>query len=217
MRGKEEAHDYRYFPDPDLVPLVISDEWINDIKSSLPELPAEKKNRFESEFGLPSYDAELLTSSRELAEYFEACVEHFPDAKQISNWIMGSLLGLLNTEGKTIEQSPISAKDLADLLSLINDDVISGKIAKTVFEEMAKTGKPPKIIVEEKGLVQVTDVSAIEEVVSEVISDNEKQVSEYKNGKTKLMGFFVGQVMRKTKGKANPKIVNQVLKDRLGG
>lgn len=217
MRGKEEAHDYRYFPDPDLVPLVIDDDWIAEIKNSLPELPEEKKNRFESQFGLPSYDAGLLTSARELAEYFENCVVHFPEPKMISNWIMGSLLGLLNAEGKTIEASPISARNLAGLVQLISEDVISGKIAKTVFDEMAKTGKPPKEIVEEKGLVQVTDVSAIEKVVLEVIGENPGQAEEYKNGKTKLMGFFVGQVMKKTKGKANPKIVNQVIREKLGG
>ena len=217
MRGKEEAHDYRYFPDPDLLPLVISDEWIAQIKSSLPELPDEKKKRFESQFGLPSYDAELLTSARELAEYFETCVGHFPEAKMISNWIMGSLLGLLNAEGKTIEDTSISAENLAALVKLISEDVISGKIAKTVFEEMAKSGKAPKDIVEEKGLVQVTDVSAIETVVMEVIAENPGQAEDYKNGKTKLMGFFVGQVMQKTKGKANPKIVNQVIQKLIGG
>ena len=215
MRGKEEAHDYRYFPDPDLLPLVVSDEWIAEIKSSLPELPDEKKKRFESQFGLPSYDAEMLTSARELAEYFETCVGHFSEPKMISNWIMGSLLGLLNAEGKTIEVSPISAENLAGLVQLISEDVISGKIAKTVFDEMAKTGKDPKTIVEEKGLVQVTDVSAIEDVVMAVISENPGQVEEYKSGKTKLMGFFVGQVMKKTKGKANPKIVNQVIREKL--
>ncbi len=217
MRGKEEAHDYRYFPDPDLLPLVISQEWIADIKNDLPELPEAKKARFKNEYGLPSYDAELLTSARELADYFEACVSFFPAPKQVSNWIMGSLLGLLNAEGKTIEQSPISAENFAGLLKLIQEGVISGKIAKTVFEEMAKTGKPPRMIVEEKGLVQVTDVSAIEGIISEVISENAKQVEDYKNGKTKLLGFFMGQVMQKTKGKANPKIVNQVLREKLGG
>ena len=205
------------FPIPTWSPLVISDEWIAEIKNSLPELPDEKKKRFESQFGLPSYDAELLTSARELAEYFEACVDHFPEPKMISNWIMGSLLGLLNAEGKTIEDAPISAKNLAGLIRLISEEVISGKIAKTVFEEMAKTGKPAKEIVEEKGLVQVTDVSAIEDVVMDVISENPGQAEELKNGKTKLMGFFVGQVMRKTKGKANPKIVNQVIREKLGG
>ena len=216
MRSKEEAHDYRYFPDPDLLPLVIDEDWIDAVKKTLPELPDKKKKRFSIEYSLPSYDATFLTSSRELADYFEACVNKFPNPKQVSNWVMGSLLGLLNVEGKLINESPISPHNLASLLKLIDDGVISGKIAKTVFNEMAQTGKPPKEIVEEKGLVQVTDVSAIDEVVSAVISRCPKEVEEYKNGKTKLLGFFVGQVMKETKGKANPKIVNEILKDKLG-
>ncbi len=221
MRSKEEAHDYRYFPDPDLLPLVIEKEWIDSIKSTLPELPDEKKDRFIREFGLPSYDAQVLTSSRELAEYFEACVKEFKDKKlslykQASNWIMVSLLGLLNAEGKSIEESPISAHDLADLLMLTDEGIINGSIAKTVFDEMAKTGKHPKDIVKEKGLIQVTDVSAIEAVVLKVISQNPKEVEGYKNGKTKLLSFFVGQVMKETKGKANPQMVNELLKDKLG-
>ncbi|QTA90543.1 Asp-tRNA(Asn)/Glu-tRNA(Gln) amidotransferase subunit GatB [Desulfonema magnum] len=216
MRSKEEAHDYRYFPDPDLLPLVVENEWIDAVKAELPELPDEKKDRFIKAFGLPSYDAEVLTSSRELADYFEDCLKVFPNAKPVSNWVMGSLLGLLNTEGKTIEDSPISAHDLGHLLKLIDEDVISGKIAKTVFDEMAKTGKPPKKIVEEKGLVQVTDVSAIEAVVAKVLERSPKEIEEYKGGKTKVLGFFVGQVMKETKGKANPKIVNEILRDKLG-
>ena len=216
MRSKEEAHDYRYFPDPDLLPLVIDEDWIDAVKKTLPELPDEKKKRFSIQYSLPSYDATFLTSSRELADYFEACANKFPNPKQVSNWVMGSLLGLLNVEGKSINESPISPHNLASLLKLIDDGVISGKIAKTVFDEMAQTGKPPKEIVEEKGLVQVTDVSAIDEVVSAVISRCPKEVEEYKNGKTKLLGFFVGQVMKETKGKANPKIVNEILKDKLG-
>jgi len=216
MRGKEEAHDYRYFPDPDLVPLVVSEKWVTEIRDRLPELPAEKKNRFQSQFGLPAYDAELLTSSRELAEYFETCVKLFPEAKMVSNWIMGSLLGLLNAQGKTIESSPISAESLSELLNLVHKNIISGKIAKTVFDEMALSGKPPGAIVEEKGLVQVSDTAAIEKIVDAVISENPGQAEQYRNGKTKLMGFFVGQVMQKTRGKANPKIVNQIITDKLG-
>jgi len=154
MREKEEAHDYRYFPDPDLLPLVIDDDWIETITKALPELPDEKKNRFIKEYNLPVYDADVLTTSRELADYFENCVKEFPNPKQVSNWVMGSLLGLLNTEGKTIEQSPISPVNLARLLKLMDEGIISGKIAKTVFEEMAQSGKPPKEIVEEKDLVQ---------------------------------------------------------------
>lgn len=216
MREKEEAHDYRYFPDPDLLPLVMDDEWINAIKKILPELPDEKKNRFIKAYNLPAYDAHVLTTSRELGNYFENCVQEFPHPKPVSNWIMGSLLGLLKAEEKTIEQSPVSPINLARLLQLIDKGVISGKIAKTVFEEMAQSGKPPKEIVEEKGLVQVSDTSAIDEVVSKVLLRCPDEVEKYKSGKTKLFGFFVGQVMKETKGKANPKIVNEVLKDKLG-
>ncbi len=215
MRGKEEAHDYRYFPDPDLLPLVIDDKWIRRLKNSLPELPDQKNKRFMEKFDLPSYDAGLLTSDRELADYFEACISQFPRPKQVSNWIMGSLLGLLNAQDKTITESPISPQNLARLLALIEEGTISGKIAKTVFDEMARTGKPAKQIVAEKGLVQITDTDAIDDVVAKVISKNPKEVEAYKNGKTKLLGFFVGQVMRETKGKANPKLVNEILKRKL--
>lgn len=215
MRGKEEAHDYRYFPDPDLLPLEIDNEWILGIKDSLPELPDPKKKRFMEEFGLPSYDAGLLSSDRDLADYFEACVIRFPQPKAVSNWMMGSLLGLLNAQDIAIAESPVAPENLADLLALIEEGVISGKIAKTVFEDMARTGQPPKQIVEDKGLVQITDTDAIDDVVAEIISNNPKEVAAYKNGKTKLLGFFVGQVMRETKGKANPKLVNEILKKKL--
>jgi aspartyl-tRNA(Asn)/glutamyl-tRNA(Gln) amidotransferase subunit B len=215
MRGKEEAHDYRYFPDPDLLPLVIDDQWIENITVDLPELPDEKSKRFMRQYGLPAHDAGLLTSDRELADYFEACVSDFPDAKQVSNWIMGSLLGLLKARGKTIETSPIPARELAQLLDLINKGTISGKIAKSVFEEMAQTGKPPKLIVEEKGLVQITDTGVIETAVSEVISSHPDEADAYRQGKTKLLGFFVGQIMKETRGKANPKLVNELLKKML--
>ena len=215
MRGKEEAHDYRYFPDPDLLPLIIDESWIEQVRRELPELPDEKRRRFVSDYHLPSYDADLLTSSRELAEYFEACAGSGLDAKQISNWIMGPLLGLLNAEGKAITESPVSSQSLADLVRLIDEDIISGKIAKTVFDEMARTGASPKKIVEEKGLVQVTDTAAIETVVDQVLAGSEKEVAAYRGGKTKLLGFFVGQVMKKTRGKANPKLVNEILRKKL--
>ncbi len=168
-----------------------------------PELPEQKKARFIEQFGLSGYDAEVLTSGHELANYFEDCLKDYKHPKQAANWIMGSLLGLLNAESKT------------NLLKLIDEGVISGKIAKTVFDDMAKTGKPPKQIVEEKGLVQVTDTGAIEEVVLNIIAKNPKQVEQYKNGKDTLFGFFVGQVMKETKGKANPKAVNEILKAKL--
>jgi aspartyl-tRNA(Asn)/glutamyl-tRNA(Gln) amidotransferase subunit B len=211
MRGKEEAHDYRYFPDPDLLPLVIDDDWIQNIKKNLPELPDEKKRRFMDQYGLPSYDAVLLTSDRDLADYFEACVAQFSHPKQVSNWVMGALLGMLNTLEKSIDQSPVGPENLAELLALVEDGVISGKIAKTVFEEMGNTGKPAKQIVEEKGLVQITDADALESVIKGIIDRHPKEVEAFQKGKTKLLGFFVGQVMQATKGQANPKLVNEIL------
>jgi aspartyl-tRNA(Asn)/glutamyl-tRNA(Gln) amidotransferase subunit B len=217
MRGKEDAHDYRYFPDPDLLPLVIDDAWIDTVKTTLPELPDEKRARFMDQYGLPSYDAERLTDSRELADYFETSLTENAQPKQACNWITGSLLGLLNAENKTITESPITPENLAGLLKLIDEGVISGKIAKTVFEEMAKSRKPAKQIVEEKGLVQVTDTDAIETVVAEVLDANPTEVEAFRNGKTKLLGFFMGQVMQATKGKANPQIVNKLLKTKLDG
>ena len=215
MRSKEEAHDYRYFPDPDLLPLTVDDNWVQAITQSLPELPDAKRERFSSA-GLPAYDAEVLTTSRELADYFESCIENHANPKQVSNWIMGPLLALLNTEGKDIRQSPVSPGALAGLLKLIDADVISGKIAKTVFDEMARTGKSPETIVQEQGLVQVTDSSEIERIVRSVLAKNPKEVSDYQNGKEKVFGFFVGQVMRESKGKANPQRVNEILKAQLG-
>ncbi len=215
MRSKEEANDYRYFPDPDLLPVHIDETWIDALKKNLPELPQEKKERFKTEYGLPSTDAEILTSSRDMADYFDECVKLFNQPKQIGNWIMGSLLGLLNAENKTISESTVSPHHLTDMLKLIDKGLISGKIAKKVFDEMAKTGKPPKQIVEEKGLVQVTNRSEIENIVVKIVSDNPKEAEAYKNGKPKLLGFFVGQIMKATRGKANPQIVNEILKEKL--
>jgi aspartyl-tRNA(Asn)/glutamyl-tRNA(Gln) amidotransferase subunit B len=216
MRGKEEAHDYRYFPDPDLLPLVIDDQWIQRIQGGLPELPDKKMARFMAQYGLPAYDAALLTSDRELADYFEDCLRKFAQPKTVSNWIMGSLLGLLHAMGKTIEASPVSPENLAALLELIDSGAISGKIAKTVFDEMAQTGKAAKQIVKEKGLMQISDTDAIEEVISQVITGHPKEVEAYQKGKTKLIGFFVGKIMQATKGQANPKLVNEILKKSLG-
>jgi aspartyl-tRNA(Asn)/glutamyl-tRNA(Gln) amidotransferase subunit B len=215
MRSKEEAHDYRYFPDPDLLPLVIDADWIETVRRDLPELPAEKKKRFVDAYGLPSYDAGILTSDRELATYFEDCLQDFDRPKLVSNWIMGSLLGMLHAEGKSIDRAPISPADLAQLLKLVDDETISGKIAKTVFEEMARSGKSAQQIVAEKGLVQISDSSAIESIVSSVLDANPAEVQAFRNGKAKLLGFFVGQVMRATRGKANPKLVNDILKRKL--
>ncbi|MCP4747573.1 MAG: Asp-tRNA(Asn)/Glu-tRNA(Gln) amidotransferase subunit GatB [Desulfobacteraceae bacterium] len=216
MRSKEQAHDYRYFPDPDLLPLVIEKKWISAVQKDLPELPSQRRERFVTEMAIPDYDAGVLTSSRELADYYESCLKTFNQPKHVSNWIMGSLLGLLNAEGKSIEDCPIAPKDLAQLLKLLDEGAISGKIAKTVFEEMSSTGKPPKQIVEEKGLVQVSDTSIIEKEIDAVIAANPNEVERYKDGQKKLIGFFVGQVMRATKGKANPKMVNELLMKKLG-
>ena len=215
MRGKEEAHDYRYFPDPDLVPIVIDDAWVEAIRDGLPELPHVKKLRFEKEYGLPPSDAELLTSSRALADYYETCARQFEKPKVVSNWVMGSLLAVLKTENKTIEQTPVPPESLVALLKLIDEGVISGKIAKTVFDEMVSSGKSPKAIVEEKGLVQITDGDAITEIVEKVLEESPKEVEAYKAGKKKLLGYFVGQVMKATRGKANPKMVNDILKGAL--
>ena len=215
MRGKEDAHDYRYFPDPDLLPLIIDDDWVETTRKNLPELPEQKKTRFIETYGLPPYDAGVLSNSRALADYFEECVKLFPNPKPVSNWIMGPLQGLLNTIGKSIIESPISHAALAELLELEDKGVISNKIAKTVFEDMAATGEPAKVIVDKKGLVQVSDVVALEKIVDLIMGNNPKEVEAYKSGKTKLMGFFVGQVMRETKGKADPKIVNQLLNKKL--
>jgi aspartyl-tRNA(Asn)/glutamyl-tRNA(Gln) amidotransferase subunit B len=217
MRGKEEAHDYRYFPDPDLLPLTVCSEWIERVRQELPELPEAKRDRFVEEYGLPAYDADLLTTDRELADYFEACLETFDNPKPASNWIMGPLLGLLNTAGISIDASPVSPENLGRLLQLIEEGVISGKIAKTVFDEMAASGHAPDLIVKKQGLVQVSDASQIEAAVDKVMAANAIEVQAYKAGKIKLLGFFVGQVMRETKGKANPQVVNAVLKEKLKG
>lgn len=217
MRGKEEAHDSRYFPDPDLLPLVIDADWIATAQAALPELPAARQARFVAQYDLPGYDAGVLTTSRNLADYFEACVQHHSSPKQISNWIMGSLLGLLNAAGKRIQDSPVSAEHLAALVRLIDNETISGKIAKKVFDDMAATGDSPDSIVEKKGLVQMSDTSELEEIIARVLSENTGQVEQYRGGKTKVFGFFVGQVMRATRGQANPKIVNDILKHKLDG
>ncbi len=217
MRGKEEAHDYRYFPDPDLVPLVIGGEWVEEIRGTLPELPDAKRRRYMEELGLPDYDAEVLSASRETAEYFDACVALYPQAKAISNWVMGDVLRALKEDNRGISDCPVTPTLLTDMLRLIEKGTISGKIAKTVFDEMYKTGKEAARIVEEKGLVQVTDTAAIEKIIDEVLAAEAGQVQAYRSGKDKLFGFFVGQVMKASKGKANPAMVNELLLKKLKG
>ena len=215
MRSKEEAHDYRYFPDPDLLPLEFESSWVEEIKQTLPELPDEKKHRFMDDYGLSLYDASVLIAEKQRADYYEN-VAKGRDAKLAANWVINELLGILNKNEKPLDESPISAEQLGGLIALISDNTISGKIAKDVFAEMFKTSQDADTIVEEKGLKQVTDTGAIEAVVDEVISENPDNVAKYKGGKDKLFGFFVGQVMKKTQGKANPAVVNELLKKKLG-
>jgi aspartyl-tRNA(Asn)/glutamyl-tRNA(Gln) amidotransferase subunit B len=217
MRGKEEAHDYRYFPDPDLVPLRIDEAWIEEIRKGLPELPDEKKARFVREYGIPEYDAEILTSSKALANYYEECVRLFSEPKTISNWIMGDLLRELKRDEREIDQCPVTPQHLTEMLSMIKEGTISGKIAKDVFEEMYRTGEQPARIVKVKGWTQILDHSEIEKAIETVVQANPKLVEEYRQGKEKLFGFFVGEVMKETRGKANPKLLNEMLKEKLKG
>ena len=214
MRTKEDAHDYRYFPDPDLLPLELNDEFIEDIKKDIPELPDEKKKRFIEKFKLSPYEANILVSDIETSKYFED-VSIKSDIKLATNWITGELFALLNDKNIEITESPISSENLAKLINLIKDGTISGKIAKTVFEIMADGNKDPEKIVEEKGLKQQSDPKELEKIIDKVILDNPKNVGAYKSGKDKLFGFFVGQVMKQSNGKANPQLVNEILKKKL--
>ncbi len=215
MRTKEEAHDYRYFPEPDLVPIIVEQTWVEEIKKTLPELPDVKRERFVSQYELPEHDADLLTAEKSLADWYEEAVRLGGHPKTVSNWVMVELMKLLNEENKSIEECHLKPKQLADMLKLMDKGTISGKIAKTVFEEMYKTGKNAKVIVEEKGLVQISDVGAIEKAIDEVIAKHSKEVERFKSGEEKLIGFFVGQVMKLTKGKANPQMVNELLRKKL--
>ncbi|MDI6890077.1 MAG: Asp-tRNA(Asn)/Glu-tRNA(Gln) amidotransferase subunit GatB [Thermodesulfovibrionales bacterium] len=215
MRTKEEAHDYRYFPEPDLVPIIVDQKWIDEIQASLPELPDIKRKRFVSEYGLAEYDADLLTSERPLADWYEEAVRLGGQPKAVSNWIMVELMRLLNEENKSIEGCTLKPKQLVDMFKLIEKGTISGKIAKTVFEEMYKTGKDAEDIVRDKGLEQISDEAAIDKAIDDVIAMHPKEVERFRAGEEKLIGFFVGQVMKLTKGKANPKMVNELLKKKL--
>jgi aspartyl-tRNA(Asn)/glutamyl-tRNA(Gln) amidotransferase subunit B len=216
MRSKEEAHDYRYFPEPDLPPILVSQEWIDEIKANLLELPDEKRKRFIWQHGLPEYDAELLTSEKAIADWYERVVESGGQPKVVANWIMGDLMRLLNEENKSVDALLFGPAQMVGMLKLIDDGTISGKIAKTVFEEMYRTGKNAGDIVKEKGLVQISDTSEIEIAVDDVLAKSASEVERFKAGDEKLMGFFVGQVMKATKGKANPKMLNDLLKEKLG-
>ena len=214
MRSKEDAHDYRYFPDPDLLPLEVSDDFIEKLKLEIPELPDEKKKRFIEKFKLSPYEATILVSDNEISNYFENVIKK-SDVKLATNWIIGELFAALNEKNLEITESPISAGNLSKLINLIKDGTISGKIAKTVFEHMMEGDKDPKKIVEEKGLKQESDPKALEALIDKVIDDNREKATEYKSGKVKLFGFFVGQVMKVSGGKANPQLVNEILKKKL--
>ncbi len=214
MRSKEDAHDYRYFPDPDLLPLEFSNDYVESIKKEIPELPDQKKSRFIEKFNLSPYEANILVSDLDTSKYFEAVIEN-SDVKLSSNWITGELFALLNEKNLEITESPISSKNLSKLINLIKDGTISGKIAKTVFEMMAKGDKNPIDIVKEKGLKQQSDPKELEKLIEKVINENQDKVKEYKSGKEKLFGFFVGQAMKDSGGKANPQLVNEILKKKL--
>jgi aspartyl-tRNA(Asn)/glutamyl-tRNA(Gln) amidotransferase subunit B len=215
MRSKEEAHDYRYFPEPDLFPVVIGNEWKNEIASKLPELPELRMQRFIKSFNLPVYDSEILTQTRELADYFEQVTIVTNDYKGASNWVMGDVLKVINEEKIDIKNFTISPSNLGELIELINNNTISGKIAKEIFPEMLKENKRPSEIVKEKNLVQITDTGAITAIVERVLSEHPAEVEEYLTGKEKVFGFFIGQIMKESKGKANPKIVNEILREKI--
>lgn len=212
MRGKEEAHDYRYFPEPDLLPVIIEESWIEQIKSSLPELPAQKRERFIREYGIPLYDAAVICSDKYLAAYFEECVGIHSNPKSVGNWIMSELMRELKSLEGDVRKSPISANNLARMIKMIDDGAITGKIAKTVFEKMWESGLDPNTIVEKEGLKPIEDLDLH---IDEVIKNNPKEVEQYLGGKDKLIGFFVGQVMRATGGRADPKSLNKLVRDKL--
>jgi len=215
MRGKEEAHDYRYFPDPDLMPVRIEPEWQEELRRSLPELPAARSERFQQELGLPAYDAEILTSEKELADYFEKTLQEFPHPKKVSNWIMTESLRDWVRDFSGITYYQVTPTALAQLLALVDKGTISGKMAKMVFEDMKATNQMPEAIIKEKGLAQISDAGELEAQAQEILAAHPKEVAEYQAGKTKVLGFFVGQLMRRTKGQANPKLANEIFRKLL--
>ena len=217
MRSKEEAHDYRYFPDPDLVPIMVDDAWVEKMRRELPELPTAKRERFIKDYSIPEYDAGVLTADKALAQYYEDVVKLCGKPKQASNWVMGDVLRFLNEDKLDIHKCPITAGALADMIKLIEEGTISGKMAKDIILDMYKTGKPPQKIIEEKGLVQITDEGELIKTLTAIIAANPGQLADYRGGKEKLFGFFVGQAMKATQGKANPQLVNDLLKKMLAG
>jgi len=217
MRSKEEAHDYRYFPDPDLVPILVENAWVEKLRRELPELPIAKRERFIKDYSIPEYDAGVLTADKALAQYYEDVVKLCDKPKQASNWVMGDLLRFLNEDKLDIRKCPITAEALADMIKLIEEGTISGKMAKEILPEMYKTGLPPQKIIEAKGMVQITDEGELTKTITAIIDANPSQLTDYRGGKEKLFGFFVGQVMKVTQGKANPQLVNDLLKKMLAG
>lgn len=215
MRSKEEAHDYRYFPEPDLLPVIIDEEWKSELLKSLPELPDAKKQRFISKYNLPKYDAEIITESKHLADYYESVVRVTKDFKTASNWIMGEVLKILNEKKIEIKDFPVLSKNLGSLINFINDGTISGKIAKEIFQVMVDEGKEPFDIISERNLFQISDIAELEKIVDETLQNHPSEVEQYLWGKEKVFGFFVGQIMKKTQGKANPKSVNEIVKNKL--
>jgi aspartyl-tRNA(Asn)/glutamyl-tRNA(Gln) amidotransferase subunit B len=217
MRSKEEAHDYRYFPDPDLVPLKLDREWIESFRASVPELPAARMKRFVGEFGLPEYDAGVLTASKGIADYFETCVKLFNQPKTVRNWVMGELTRELNNSGTDVGASPVTPERLVGLLELVEKGTVSLKVARDIFPELYRSGKSPEQIVQEKGLTQVSDEGALDKIIEDVLIKHPTQVAQFKEGKQQVLGFLVGQVMKASDGKANPGKVNELLKKKLGG
>jgi aspartyl-tRNA(Asn)/glutamyl-tRNA(Gln) amidotransferase subunit B len=215
MRSKEDAQDYRYFPEPDLVPLRVSEGWLSAVRAAMPELPAAKRKRFIEEYGLSEYDADVLTQSRPIGEYFDEVAAITQDPKTSANWVMGDLAALLKTVDKPIDESPVSAKALGELLGLIAAGELSGKLAKDVLEKMFESGETAAVIMEREGLRQISDSGALGKIVDDVIAANPKQVEQYRGGKTAVIGFLVGQVMKLSRGQANPATVNELLKSRL--
>jgi aspartyl-tRNA(Asn)/glutamyl-tRNA(Gln) amidotransferase subunit B len=216
MRSKEDAHDYRYFPEPDLVPLRIGEKWLAEVRASMPELPARKRARFTGEFGLSDYDADVLTATRATSDYFETVAQVSGNPKMAANWVMGDLMALLKAEGREIADSPVGAQHLGQLVKLIASGELSGKLAKQIFPKMFVTGEPPAVIVEREGLKQISDSGALEKIIADVIAANPKQVEQYRGGKTTVINFLVGQAMKATRGQANVAAVTELFKQKLG-
>jgi aspartyl-tRNA(Asn)/glutamyl-tRNA(Gln) amidotransferase subunit B len=215
MRSKEHAHDYRYFPEPDLAPLCVSDAWLNRVRERMPELPAARRKRFVESYGLREYDAEVLTITRASSDYFEKVASASGDARAAANWVMGDLAGLLKQDGKEIADSPVSAEHLGELVRLITQSKISGKLAKEIFPKMFASGDAAETIMQREGLAQISDAGALQKIIDEVIAANSKQVEQYRSGKTAVLGFLVGQVMKSSRGQADPAAVNRMLKEKL--